>query len=484
MPKQPRPRPVPAAAAARLIQGKPALVREVWDRLQPELQARAFTISGVECAATIGRARDLAARLPAGGDWEKLKAGILSEISPWLGTEAAARRRAEMLLRLHGWQAYAQVQYDLMEAHKDAFPYRQYLSSGDGRVRASHAALDGKVLPADHPFWAAHTPPWEFGCRCDCAPITAAEAGRMRDADQALPPEQRRVADAPAMRLIERGDLVDPHSGGRLDIRTPRERAGTGYEWRPGDRRKSVESILDGLGEAGRVVFDEWAANQFLVPGASTLADWLKVSDGAAPATAGQMLACPRGTVPADLAARLLGAEPGHPAARAMKAWGDDEEEFKALIDPANTAPEAVAWREVVERTLSVIEPVKGKPTLFRGWQFDDDAGMENVMRDLDEGRPWRQPRSGMSMSFSQDTAMREKFIGGADKIAVMWILEKARSPVDVTGIFRALGTRYQDEAEAIMPRSKAVRLLGKSQITIKDSSGNDRIVVVYDVRE
>ncbi len=305
----------------------------------------------------------------------------------------------------------------------------------------------------------------------------------MRDADQALPPEQRRVPDAPAMRLIERGDLVDPHSGGRLDIRTPRERAGTGYEWRPGDRRKSVESILDGLGEAGRGVFDEWAANQFLVPGASTLADWLKVSDGAAPATAGQMLACPRGTVPADLAARLLGAEPGHPAARAMKAWGDDEEEFGRLIHPSTTDQDAVAWREVVERTLSVIEPVKGKPTLFRGWQFDDDAGMENVMRDLDEGRPWRQPRSGMSLSFSQKTAMSEKFIGKPGMLSVLWILEKARSPVDVSAIFRALGTRYQDEAEAIMPGGNAVRMVRK-YTTTEISNGLERQVVVYLVRE
>lgn len=277
--------PIPHKQATALIAGKPAVTRDVWDALHPDLQARAFTITGVECLDAIARVRELTAQLPSGGDYNELRSQIRSIISPWLVTsddpeearkqQLAANRRGEMLLRLHGWQAYAQTQYELAEAHKDVFPYRQYLSSEDSRVRPSHAALNKKILPSDHPFWANHTPPWEFNCRCDMVVMTEEEAKGIAAKETKVTPEDRKVLPPAQLREIERNNrIVKPGGTGYLDLRTPREKnAGKGYEFRPGDNALPLDQILERFTPAERATFKSWAATIKLVDG-RTLAEY------------------------------------------------------------------------------------------------------------------------------------------------------------------------------------------------------------------
>lgn len=47
-----------------------------------------------------------------------------------------------------------------------ARPYWQWRAVGDDRTRPEHAAADGTVLPADHPFWKTAYPPAGYMCRC------------------------------------------------------------------------------------------------------------------------------------------------------------------------------------------------------------------------------------------------------------------------------------------------------------------------------
>ena len=88
----------------------------------------------------------------------------------------AAEGKAESLLRTHVFQAYSVSRYREQQALKDDFPYLLYLTMGDGNVRESHKALDGKILPADDPFWETHYPPWDWGCRCIVESLTAEDA--------------------------------------------------------------------------------------------------------------------------------------------------------------------------------------------------------------------------------------------------------------------------------------------------------------------
>ena len=112
-----------------------------------------------------------------------MKRDLAAEISPFVPAEAgrpdtakAARARAEFLLRTHGFQAYSVARHQQqMEVVKD-FPYWKYETVGDNRVRASHAALDGKVLRADDSWWKTHYPPWDWGCRCIVVPLDEEDA--------------------------------------------------------------------------------------------------------------------------------------------------------------------------------------------------------------------------------------------------------------------------------------------------------------------
>lgn len=161
----------PNEAAAAYIRGKAVADPAHFGALPAQLKQRAFTVAGIERMDTLRRLRDTIARLPEGASWDEVKRDLAAEISPFVDVEdgkraKAARARAEFMLRMQGAQAYAVARHQQQMGSLERFPYWQYETVGDNRVRASHAALDGKVLRADDPWWKTHYPPWDWGCRC------------------------------------------------------------------------------------------------------------------------------------------------------------------------------------------------------------------------------------------------------------------------------------------------------------------------------
>ncbi len=65
----------------------------------------------------------------------------------------------------------------------------------DARVRPTHAALDGVVLPSNHEFWKTHTGPWEWGCRCQKIWLSQDDKEDLEKQDQGKPADQRDVLD-------------------------------------------------------------------------------------------------------------------------------------------------------------------------------------------------------------------------------------------------------------------------------------------------
>ena len=190
----------PNRVAASSVRDRVRAKREVFDKLLPEMKARAFTAAGMENMVALARVQEAVAKVPEGGDWKSARRQIAAElVGEWdaqakkakvdsATLAAAARRRAETILQVNVSQARAVSRYAEQQAFKDDFPYLMYETVGDSRSRPSHAALDGKILPVDDPFWKDHYPPWEFGCRCIAIGITAEEA----EAKGVMTPDEKR----------------------------------------------------------------------------------------------------------------------------------------------------------------------------------------------------------------------------------------------------------------------------------------------------
>lgn len=276
--------PVPNDVAAKIIRDKSPVSKKVWKLLLPELRARAFLVSGIEDAITLQNIRDIIAELPEGASWEECKAKILAEMSPWLNGKSA-EKRAALLLRHHGFAAYAAADYRVKMEVVDSLPYWQYLSMADEKVRDSHAALHGLVLRYDDPFWQDHYPPWDWNCRCMVAALTAEEeqdiraAGRIAGQFNPSPANRAKgwvLPEGAPLKALHDGTL-DMGDGHPVNIKPPSQKPGGSYQWHPGDLRISVDELRNKYSEE---VFSLFVEQAKLMPLANGLSVWDWLADG------------------------------------------------------------------------------------------------------------------------------------------------------------------------------------------------------------
>lgn len=342
-------KPVPHAEAAKWIADKPLLARSAFDNLLPDLKARAFTITGVESANVMQTVRDRIAELPAGADWDEVKKDIAAQISPWLdspedrasdGTvRSPSERRAELLLRTHGFQAYTVAAETVAERQRAAFPYAQYLSSQDDQVRDSHAALDGIVLPADSPFWDRHTPPWEWGCRCQKVFLTREDVADMEQADASKIPEARRVISGDRLRRLETSNqLVVAGPGGMPQFITVAP--SRTFTFDKTTLRMKADELRPRYDSATWATFETWAKRQEL-DGGRTVWSWMQGAPASRPQVAPPPLSP---TAPAPVPAPAP--EPAAPASAPVLQ--------PATAAPASSRPAPPPRRAPVSNALKV----------------------------------------------------------------------------------------------------------------------------------
>ena len=83
--------------------------------------------------------------------------------------------------------AYSEGQWEKIQKLQKVFPYLEYVGCNSARPRTDHCSWSGIVLPVNHPWWLAHYPPKEWGCKCTVRQLTksqAANAGISEEAPQ------------------------------------------------------------------------------------------------------------------------------------------------------------------------------------------------------------------------------------------------------------------------------------------------------------
>lgn len=110
-------------------------------------------------------------------DFKRIAEGISQNYyTLWLEAEyETAIGTGQMAAR---WQEF--------QEDKDIYPFLQYQTVGDDRVRDDHRVLDGVTYAIDDPFWDSFMPPNGWRCRCDVIQV----AGPAAPADELpeLPP--------------------------------------------------------------------------------------------------------------------------------------------------------------------------------------------------------------------------------------------------------------------------------------------------------
>lgn len=102
-------------------------------------------------------------------DWRK----NANEIFDKAGLTRLNNWQAQTIYRTETTMAFGAGQYAKLQDVKKRFPYWQYVTAGDERVRDSHKALDGKIFKTQD---AQYYPPVGFNCRCKARPISKRQA--------------------------------------------------------------------------------------------------------------------------------------------------------------------------------------------------------------------------------------------------------------------------------------------------------------------
>lgn len=191
-----------------------------WDDLRHDAHDRAFVVAGAMKADLLADLGAAVERSIADGQTLETFRRDFREIVErrgwhgWTGEGTAAGEawRTRVIYRTNARTSYAAGRLAQLKA--GGFKYWVYRHGGAVEPRPHHLALDGLILPADHPVWAKLYPPNDWGCSC-----YVVGARSMRGAI--------RLGGRPEVTLPDDWATPNPKTGTPLGI-------GKGWDYAPG----------------------------------------------------------------------------------------------------------------------------------------------------------------------------------------------------------------------------------------------------------
>lgn len=173
-------------------------------KLSDEAKSKAFAVSGM---AKGDELETVFNSLQKAIEGKKTFADFKKDCAEIMDRRGWSSWRMDNLFRTNVQSAYMAGRFKQVSRTAKLRPYGKYSAVKDSRTRPTHAALNGKVFPLDHPFWDTWWPPNGFKCRCDVITLSQRQIEK-----QGLTVE----ANDPTGGLIE---PVDPKTGRKMPAR-------------------------------------------------------------------------------------------------------------------------------------------------------------------------------------------------------------------------------------------------------------------------
>jgi SPP1 gp7 family putative phage head morphogenesis protein len=193
------------AAVAALVKRKPALASSI-SKADPELRARAFTVSGVANLDLVTEVwESLQRSIQDSAGFEEWRASVGPKLEEaWGGAKPG---RLQTIWRTNLQSSFSAARWAEMNDPdtKDLRPFVQFDATLDSRTSSICKSCAGTIVHLDSEWAASHTPPLHFNCRS--AWITLSEE------------------EAIAAGVAEKPPSVDPHPGFGAVPETPAPQA-------------------------------------------------------------------------------------------------------------------------------------------------------------------------------------------------------------------------------------------------------------------
>ncbi|MCE1184193.1 MAG: hypothetical protein LWW92_01125 [Rhodocyclales bacterium] len=226
----------------------PVRVTYDWRDLWKDEHAQQFTVSRLARLDLLESIRDQITRSVAGdltrrdfnANAEELlaKAGWWGEktvLDPTTGEAATTSfdpARLKLIFDVNTRMAYSAGLWERAQRNGKTHPYIRYVTKGDERVRASHAAWSNVTLSIDDQFWQTHWPPNGWHCRCRVIPISQAAYDR-----GTTPSGTPLVKDSPAIATRE---WINKRTGEIQDVPVGID---PGFDYNPGSAGKRAQQL-------------------------------------------------------------------------------------------------------------------------------------------------------------------------------------------------------------------------------------------------